>query len=168
MGARLGMLPVDDFDKWCREKINYERSVVLRYIKAYDTFKDHKDLLATVDGQYKLFALLAHPEPVKYLEKHKDKIEDQTSREFREAVMEDRAKLTGDEKPGPDPVDLAIKAVKKITDSAQKHFKDLKKLSKRKKLPLDAAQQEALKLNLQELNEFVSLIKELLKLGKKS
>jgi len=161
------ILTPDDFDKWCREKINYERSVCIRYIKAYKTFKDKPELLDSVDGQYKLFAVLAHPNPVKYLEKNQKKIADQTSREFRESVMKDRAKLLGDEDPGrKDPVELFIKFVKNTTTNLQGKFQDAKKLAKRKSLVLDAGAQEALKLNLEEINEWRSVIKDVLAAGK--
>ena len=161
------LLGVNDFDEWCKSRLGYERSVILRYLKAYKAFKGHEDLLGHLDGQGKLFAIVAHPEPVKYLEEHGTEAESQTMNEFRESVAEDRAEILGDDAPEPpDPLTKFIKFLKRQTNGLQKEFQSAKKLGKRKRLALDGEASEILKMHLEELNEWTELIKDVIKAGK--
>jgi hypothetical protein len=165
MKQAMDLLSVEAFKEWCQDKIGYERTVVIRMIQAYTQFNDKPELIERL-GQYKLFAVLAHPEPMKFLTEHKKEIDDTTSREFRDMVMEDKAKLAGDDEPKKDPMKVFFKALKSITSAVSKNMTTITKMVKRAengKLKLDAPTAEALKLHSEELealSEAIAQIRE--------
>lgn len=160
MKQAMNLLSVEAFKQWCQDKIGYERTVVIRMIQAYDVFNDKPELIERL-GQYKLNAVLAHPEPMKFLTEHKKDIDDSTSREFRDLVMEDKAKLTGEDEPKKDPIKVFFKALKSITATVSKNMTTIAKMAKRAesgKLKLDAPTAEALKLHSEELEALAEAI----------
>lgn len=165
MKQAMDLLSVEAFKEWCQDKIGYERTVVIRMIQAYTQFNDKPELIERL-GQFKLFAVLAHPEPMKFLTEHKKDIDDTTSREFRDMVMEDKAKLTGGDEGPKDPMKVFFKAIKSITATVTKNMSTISKTAKKAKdgkLKLDAPTLEAIKLHAEELEaliEAIALIRE--------
>jgi hypothetical protein len=149
------LLPVDAFKEWCEEKIGYERTMVLRFIQGYELFSEKPELIKDL-GVTKILAVLPHPEPVKFLEEHKDEVMEKPYREVREIIAEDKKEITGEEpkKKETNPVLDLVRALKSMTGGMQKNFMIVSKLAGRKKLKLDAAEQEALQLHLEELTEW--------------
>lgn len=149
------LLPVDAFKEWCEEKIGYERTMVLRFIQGYENFKDKPELIQDL-GVTKILAVLPHPEPVKFLEEHKEEVLDKPYREVRDIIAKDKAEITGEEpkEKKTNPVLDLVRALKSMTSGMQKNFMVVSKLAGRKKLKLDAAEQEALTLHLDELTEW--------------
>lgn len=149
------LLPVDAFKEWCEEKIGYERTMVLRFIQGYEKFSDKPELIQDL-GVTKILAVLPHPEPVKFLEEHKDEVLEKPYREVRDIIAKDKAEVTGEEpkEKKTNPVLDLVRALKSMTSGMQKNFMVVSKLAGRKKLKLDAAEQEALQLHLEELTEW--------------
>lgn len=157
------LLPPQAFDEWCRDKIGYDRTMALRIIQAYETFKDRPELITNL-GATKLLAVLPHPEPVKFLEKHQDDT-DTPSREFRDIVAADAAEVSGEEpkaKAKKNRLDIIIKATRSITSTMEKTFMDLNNYAGRKNVKLDASQQEALQLHLEQMEEWIEKTREIL------
>lgn len=157
------MLPPQAFDEWCRDKVGYDRTMALRIVQGYETFKDKPELIANL-GPTKLLAVLPHPEPVKFLEKHKDEAEEMPYREFREVIKEDKEKITGEptKTKKKDKLEGIIKAVRTVSSTMEKTFMDLNSYAGRKNVKLDAAQQEALTLHLENMEEWTEKIREIL------
>jgi hypothetical protein len=118
------MLSPDRFKEWCKDELGYDYKVIYKFIQAYNEFKGQHELLENL-GQLKMNPILAHPEPVKFLEENREAVLAATGREVREMVTADklaRAGGKGSGKGGPDdPILTVIKLLQGSSSQMDKN-----------------------------------------------